>query len=462
MKKILLTLGSIATVAAPIVAVVSCGDDNKTTTNPNVIPTAQQATLKTAAATALGMTAANIDHVSKAASVDFTEAGNKKTLKNVVIYKIKSDVKSFTVSNGAGSTTTVTTTGGGRVMIGSSDTALRAAKKFYIVTEVPSAAGTTTTLAEITDSATKTAVETNIVNTVFVPAPAATNAQATTATISADAAKKIGEGLLADNRILKGIFKTNSMDEFVNRLVKLSISAQKELGETPLFADDFTFSHSDAASVKETATVIHTVISGLIDKVPLVGPILKSKVTIEVIESMLSEEHVTTGLMKLIHNVDIVSIINAASKFTPAQLAGLLAGFMPIGDHTDAAPVTMVVPNLDTTNNLIEPKFKQGEKVSLSSIVDIDAATSSLTSGASAPAPAATTTTAPAAGSTTAPAAQPLVKFDLMGDLLPAITPNMAVDSRAIYNQDISQSVLMTFLGTFLAELGSHPEVVQP
>ena len=298
-----------------------------------------------------------------------------------------------------------------------------------------------------------------------------TNPTNQTVAISADAAKKIGEGLLADNRILKGIFKTNSMDEFVNRLVKLSISAQKELGEKPLFADDFTFSHSDAASVKQTATVIHSVISGLIDKVPLVGATLKEKVTIEVIESMLSEEHVTTGLMKLIHKLDIISLLDKFKNFNADAVAGVLGGFMPIGDHTEKAPVTMVVPNLDTTNNLIEPKFKQGEKVSLSSMVDINAATSSLTSGASAPAPATTTTTAPATGATTtttAPAAQPLVKFDLMGDLLPAITPNMATDTRYLYgdqngtNQDVSQSVLMTFLGTFLAELGSHPEVVQP
>ena len=49
-----------------------------------------------------------------------------------------------------------------------------------------------------------------------------------------------------------------------------------------------------------------------------------------------------------------------------------------------------------------------------------------------------------------------------MKDLLPAITPNMAVDTRQIYGQDVSQSVLMTFLGTFLAELGSHSEVVEP
>ena len=422
MKKILLTLGSIATVATPIVAVVSCGDDNKTTTNPNVIPTAQQATLKTAAATALGMTAANIDHVSKAASVDFTEAGNKKTLKNVVIYKIKSDVKSFTVSNGAGSTTTVTTTGGGRVMIGSSDTALRAAKKFYIVTEVPSAAGTTTTLAEITDSTTKTAVETNIVNTVFVPAPAATNTQTVT-TVSVEAAKKIADGLLADNRILNGALNTNDMDAFINKLIKLTISAQKELGETPLFSDDFTFSHSNAASVEKTATVIRSVLAGLFDKIPMVGSLLKEKVTVDAIKELLAEEHITTGIAKLVHRIDILSLVNMVSRLNPVQLKALIEGAMPIKDHTDATPVTMVLPVLKYTES--EPSFMSGTTKSLNGAFDLGSMASGMSSTpapAPAAAPAAGATTGTATSTTTAPT-EVLKKFDLMGDLFPKLSP---------------------------------------
>ena len=460
MKKILLTLGSIATVAAPIVAVVSCGDDNKTTTNPNAVPAAQQTTLKTAANVALGLNTSDIDNVTKAVSYDFTANGNKKTIKNAVVYKIKSDVTSFTVSNGAGATTTVATTGGGKVIVGSSDTALRTGKKFYIVTEVPTTTGTpTTTMAEVTDVAIKHVVEREIINPIFAP----TTAVATqTSTISADAAKKIAEGLLADNRILKGIFQSNDMDAFVNRLIKLSITAQKALNETPMFEDAFAFSHTNKASVKEAATVIHSVVSGLIGKIPTVGPILKEKVTIKAIEAMLSEKHVTTGIMKLVHEIDILSVLSLTSGMQAPTLANLLAGFMPIGDHTAANPVTMVVPNLDTTSSLKEPKFKQGEKVSLSSMVDIDAASSSLTTAASAPAPAASAPASTGSTTGTTNAQQPLVKFDLMKDLMPAITPNLAVDSRQIYGQDVSQSVLMTFLGTFLAELGSHAEIVQP
>ena len=464
MKKILLTLGSIATVATPIVAVVSCGDDNKTTTNPNAVPAAQQTTLKTAANVALGLNTSDIDNVTKAVSYDFTANGNKKTIKNAVVYKIKSDVTSFTVSNGAGATTTVATTGGGKVIVGSSDTALRTGKKFYIVTEVPTTTGTpTTTMAEVTDVAIKHVVEREIINPIFAPTTAVVTQ---TSTISADAAKKIAEGLLADNRILKGIFQSNDMDAFVNRLIKLSITAQKALNETPMFEDAFAFSHTNKASVKEAATVIHSVVSGLIGKIPTLGPILKEKITIKAIEAMLSEKHVTTGIMKLVHEIDILSVLSITSGMQAPTLANLLGGFMPIGDHTDANPVTMVVPNLDTTPSLKEPKYKQGEKVSLSSMVDIEAASSSLTAAASPPAPAASapssTGTTSTTGTTTTNAQQPLVKFDLMKDLMPAIMPNLAEDSRPIYGQDVSQSVLMTFLGTFLAELGSHAEIVQP
>ena len=71
MKKILLSLGSLVSIAAPVAAVVSCGD-NITPANqaepqiaPAVLDTASQTTLKTSANTALGMLASDIDSVAK-------------------------------------------------------------------------------------------------------------------------------------------------------------------------------------------------------------------------------------------------------------------------------------------------------------------------------------------------------------------------------------------------------------
>ena len=185
MKKLLLGLGSIASVVAPVAAVISCGDDSKTTPGTNgtqALDAAKQTTLKNNAATALGMTAADIDSVAKAATFGIEKAGQTKTLENAVIYNFKAGVTSIVVSNGAGSTSTITTDGGGQVIIGASSTALRTGttKHYYIATKVKSGGGDMNTLEEITDTTTLAAVKKDVLEVAFAPAADTTTPAAAT------------------------------------------------------------------------------------------------------------------------------------------------------------------------------------------------------------------------------------------------------------------------------------------
>ena len=180
MKKLLLGLGSIAAVVAPMAAVISCSDSTDMEWAVGTpLETGKQTTLKAAANTALGMNSSDIDSVSKITNYTFTTTISegakfvKKTFtfKNAIIYNLKSSSTSFKINYGSGANN-ISTNGGGQIILGMSELSARAAATvphFYILMKygLPAIGGSNKWLNEVTNSNKITAIKTSILEPVF-------------------------------------------------------------------------------------------------------------------------------------------------------------------------------------------------------------------------------------------------------------------------------------------------------
>ena len=173
MKKILLSLGSLVSIAAPVAAVVSCGDDTSILPAtqgpaPTVLDGTKQTTLKASANTALGMNANDIDSVAKIANFTVYDNGSSKNLKNVVIYNVKKTVKSITINDAHGAPQHITTDGGGRIIIGlEAPTKRTASNKIVVSTRVVVEGKESNKFFEVTDSSLMTKIGRDVLSGVF-------------------------------------------------------------------------------------------------------------------------------------------------------------------------------------------------------------------------------------------------------------------------------------------------------
>ena len=185
MKKLLLGLGSIAAVVAPVASVISCGDDTAAADSAIVgttLDAGKQTTLKTAANVALGMGANDIETVAKISNYSFTVkesvgadfVDKSYTFKNAVIYNLKKSVTDISIDYGSG-TTSLGSNGGGQVIVGVSASSARVAgatPKLYVLIRYGLAGlgGVNMSLNEVTDATKMTAIKENILESVFAPA----------------------------------------------------------------------------------------------------------------------------------------------------------------------------------------------------------------------------------------------------------------------------------------------------
>ena len=185
MKKLLLGLGSVASVIAPVAAVISCGDDTAAADTAIVgttLDATKQTTLKTAANTALGMNANDIESVAKITNYTFTvkesvgaEFVDKSyTFKNAVIYNLKKSVTTLSIDYGSG-TSSLGTNGGGQVVVGVTASTARVAgatPHLYVLMRYGLAGlgGINMSLNEVTDATKMAAIKQHIMESVFAPA----------------------------------------------------------------------------------------------------------------------------------------------------------------------------------------------------------------------------------------------------------------------------------------------------
>ena len=173
MKKILLSLGSLVSIAAPVAAVVSCGDDTSILPAtqgpaPTVLDGTKQTTLKASANSALGMNANDIDSVAKIANFTVYDNGSSKNLKNVVIYNVKKTVKSITINDAHGAPQHITTDGGGRIIIGlEAPTKRTASNKIVVSTRVVVEGKESNKFFNVTDQALMAKIGKNVLSGVY-------------------------------------------------------------------------------------------------------------------------------------------------------------------------------------------------------------------------------------------------------------------------------------------------------
>ena len=131
MKKLLLGLGSIASVVAPVAAVISCGDDSKTNTDAHVsTPVAlDQATAGTVNTNfeSFGMQAADIAKTEKSSSFTFG-ASHPVTYDKVVIFTLAAKAGGYSMTIGGETvSSTMAVEAGDKVVFAAKTTTRRAA-----------------------------------------------------------------------------------------------------------------------------------------------------------------------------------------------------------------------------------------------------------------------------------------------------------------------------------------------
>ena len=153
--------------------------------------------------------------------------------------------------------------------------------------------------------------------------------------------KNFTQALMADENIVLNPIHGDSMEEFVNNVIRTWTKVQKDGNNKLTFEEGFVFHQWNAASINEVATKIQPIIANLLNgfggssTTKMIIDQLKDKITLNLIKEFISEKYISSGLILLVKNVidetlkGSMGVVLSNSPLVADLLINFITGIIP-------------------------------------------------------------------------------------------------------------------------------------